>query len=253
MALIDPPATGWLDWLREHALTAAPAHTVILLDGAFLPGMRTRLEACASCVALFEHGTAATAEALDVSPLLIDFDPEHTALHTCLADTSGLPALSVLRSTVPATLLADSLAAWCLVDIDGTPFNFRFADTRRQPAILRTLDDAQRTHMLGPVTQWHCLGRDGHWHALPLGERKVSQPALRTALTTSQVAALLRDAEADEYLALLADTWPPGFRAARPSQRHRLVEEALRRADEAGIDSPAQRLNAVRAVIDGER
>ncbi|PTD94926.1 DUF4123 domain-containing protein [Pseudothauera lacus] len=249
MTLIDPPAADWLDWLREHARCAAPAHTVILLDGAFLPGLRQRLQALGiPAMALFAHAGPATAAALELSPLLFDFDPEHPGMHQCLAASAGHPALAVLRSSAPAAVLADSLAAWCVVEIDGSAFNFRFADTRRQPAILRTLDPARRAHLLGPVVQWHCLNRQGQWQALETATDGQT-PTTRATLELTQFAALVRDAEADECLAHLADSWPPAVRSIRPSQRHALAEAALCEADAAHIDSPAQRLAMVAAAL----
>lgn len=230
--LTDPFAEDWLDILHQRFRDRPAAHALhVLVDGAFVPGLHRRIGVDRKAL-LFEGLPASGPSTLDVSPFIVPFDPEHRALRAVLRKCQGWPMVSVIESPEPWLDLAARLAAWCIVEVDGQRFNFRFADTRRLPAILRTLDGAQRRQFAGPAVSWSHIGRDGTWQMLALagsGNPIASGPRLDDA----QFGALVEDSRADEVLARLDDH--PNRGAHRPSQAHALVSSALAPAINAGV------------------
>ena len=230
--LTDPFAEDWLATLLQRFRERPPAHALhVLIDGAFVPGLHRHI-AAGSKRLLFEGLPASGPRTLDVSPFVLPFDPGDRALEAVLRRCQGWPMLSVIESPEPWPDLAARLAAWCIVDVDGQRFNFRFADTRRLPAILRTLDGAQRGQFAGPAARWTHIARDGVWQTLALdgsGGPIASDPQLADA----QFTALVEDSRADEVLARLATH--PDLAAYRPSQAYALISSALVPALQAGI------------------
>jgi hypothetical protein len=231
--LTDPFSDDWLDVLQQRFRERPAAHALhVLIDGAFVPGLHRHINAGRKTL-LFEGLPASGPGTLDVSPFVVPFDPEDRALRAVLRRCQGWPMVSVIESPEPWLDLAARLAAWCIVEVDGQRFNFRFADTRRLPTILKTLGPAQRGQIAGPAVSWSHIGRDGSWHALALdgsGGAIASDPQLDDA----QFAALVDDSRADEVLARLATY--PGRSSYRSSQAHALISSALVPALEAGMD-----------------
>ncbi|MGI4844395.1 MAG: DUF4123 domain-containing protein [Janthinobacterium lividum] len=231
--LTDPFADDWLDVLQQRFRERRAAHALhLLIDGAFIPGLHRRLAAGRKAM-LFDGLPASGPATLDVSPFVVLFDPADRALGTLLRSCEGWPMLGVIESPEPWPDLAARLAAWCIVENDGQRFNFRFADTRRLPAILKALDARQRGQLTGPAVSWSYIGRDGNWHTLALdgsGGAIASDPQLDAA----QFAALVEDSRADEVLARLDDH--PARAAYRPSQASALICSALAPALEAGLN-----------------
>lgn len=231
--LTDPFAEDWLDMLHQRFRDRPAAHALhVLIDGAFVPGLHRHIGVDRKAL-LFEGLPASGPSTLDVSPFIVPFDPEDRALRAVLRRCQGWPMVSVIESPEPWPDLAARLAAWCIVEVDGQRFNFRFADTRRLPAILKTLDRAQRGQFAGPAVSWSHIGRDGSWHRLALdgsGGAITSDPQLDGA----QFAALVEDSRGDEVLARLATH--PGLATYRSSQAHALISSALAPALKAGMD-----------------
>lgn len=230
--LTDLFADDWLDVLQQRFRERPAGHALhVLIDGAFVPGLHRGIAANRKAL-LFEGLPASGPDVLDVSPFIVPFDPRDRVLRAVLHRCQGWPMVSVIESPEPWTDLAARLAAWCVVEVDGQRFNFRFADTRRLPAILRTLAPAQRRQFAGPALSWSHIGRDGSWHTLTLdgsGSAIASDPQLDDA----QFAALVEDSRADEVLARLATY--PGRSAYRLSQAHALTSSALAPALKAGM------------------
>ncbi|KFI06709.1 DUF4123 domain-containing protein [Massilia sp. BSC265] len=230
--LTDPFADDWLDALHQRFRKRPDAHALhVLVDGAFVPGLHRRIAAGRKAL-LFEGLPASGPGTLDVSPFILPFDPGDRALLTVLDRCRGWSMVSVIETPEPWRDLAARLAAWCIIEADGQRFNFRFADTRRLPAILNTLAPAQRGQLTGPAVSWSHIGRDGSWRTIALdasGEAIATEPQLDDA----RFAALVEDSRADEVLARLADH--PELGTYRPSQAHALISSALAPALKAGM------------------
>jgi hypothetical protein len=127
------------------------------------------------------------------------------------------------------------LSAWCIVEVDGQRFNFRFPDTRRLPAIFDALTPGQQRAFVGGTSCWHYVDRDGTWRALPLD--RAAEPAeivTDAKLDDEQFARLVEDSEADELWTRLqyrGIEWP-----GLASQRHWLLSQALVTARKYRLD-----------------
>lgn len=230
--LTDPYDDDWLDTLHQRFLERPAGHEMhLLIDGAFVPGLHRRI-AVGRKALLFEGLPASGPDTLDVSPFVMPFDPEDRAIRAVLRGCRGWPMVSVIETSEPWPDLAARLAAWCIIEADGQRFNFRFADTRRLSAILKTLNQVQRGQFAGPTVSWGHIGRDGSWRTLSLGGTG-DAIASDLRLDDAQFAALVEDSRADEVLARL-DAHPDRG-AYRPSQAHALISSALVPALEAGM------------------
>lgn len=222
--LIDPYSDNWFDALLQRARSLSPACKLhLLIDGAFVPGLQRRLDGRRKAL-LFDGLPGSGPNTLDVSPFVLPFDPDSRETRAMLHRCQAWPMVSVIETPEPWQDLAARLAAWCIVEADGQRFNFRFADTRRFPAILKTLDSLQRGQFAGPAVDWSYIARDGTWRTLALDgiSRDV---AIHPQLDDAQFGALVEDSRADEVLAQLAAN--PDRVRYRPSQAHALIASAL--------------------------
>lgn len=258
MSWIDPFQSGWLDWVQEQSKADAGTYSLLLLDGAFLHGLYPRLVQNGStqraCCALFEGLAGSNDAALAVSPVVIEYRATDTTLHDVLCAADRRPMVTLINTVETAEQLAARLARWCVVDADGSFFNFRFPDTRRLPAIARTLTDAQRAQMLGSAHEWQCVNRFGRWEQLPISAGAVASEEA-PKLTATQFAALVKDSEADEILALLEPEFADSVRRALPSWRFVRAQHALTMANRLGIDNMQERIASVALslVCDGQQ
>lgn len=234
--LIDPFQPEWQSELNQlHADLPDGACLVLLIDSAFMPRIFRQLGIECKPIPLFEFLPACSKEARDVSPFVVPFDPRDKPLRRLLTRCSGWPMLSVLATYESIEQLARRLAAWCIVEADGQNFNFRFPDTRRLPAIFKTLTQQQRGELIGNAIGWHYIGREGSWCSLPVEPSTVplSIPG-KSTLDRHQFAQLLEDSEPDETWVQLLDRGTQTH--LLPSQRHALLSNALGVADKAGLD-----------------
>jgi hypothetical protein len=230
--LTAPCAAGWLEHLATLAHQAMQANTqpYLLIDGAFLPGLRRKLAALSPTL-LFESLPGCNDNTRDVSPLLLAYTP---AAVRWLERTSGWPMLSVIATRESQRQLADRLAAWCIVEADGQRFNFRFPDTRRLPAIFAALTSGQQAQMTGPAASWSYIARDGNWRQLALPGIDSAIAERPTVLTGAQFASLVADSEADEVLSLLSGR---GHEHAHdPYRAYCIVTQALATIPDAHSD-----------------
>ena len=208
---------------------------MLLIDGVFVPGLFHQLKGESKPVLLFDFLPSCSNEAREVSPFVVSFDPAEKSLLRLLMRCSGWPMLSVLASYESTELLAKRLAAWCIVEVDGQNFNFRFPDTRRLPAVFETLTQQQRAELTGHAIGWHYIARDGSWCSLPLESSTVPLPlSVKARLNGHQFVQLLTDSDADEMWVQLLDRGAQTELA--PSQRHALIKNALHVANKIGLD-----------------
>lgn len=227
--LIDTFPATWL----EHLQAAPSMHPVyLLIDGAFVPGLHKLLGENARSL-LFESLPGCTAETKDVSPFVTLWDAGDKRLRNLLRRCDRWPMVSAIETPESLKDLSDRLAAWCIVEADGQRFNLRFPDTRRLPAIFRTLNPAQRAQMAGPAVRWSYVSRDGQWRELEVAG-SAGEIASEPTLDQHQFGALVDDSRADELMTLLRRRRNDPYQ--HPSRSHALLDEALRAAASVKLD-----------------
>lgn len=223
--LIDSFNENFLDELDARAAElAAPNKLYLLIDGAFVPGLH-KLLASESKSLLFASLPGCNDETADASPFLTSYVPQDKPMRRLLRRCSGWPMLSLIETHETLAQLSTRLSAWCVVEADGQPFNFRFPDTRRLPAIFQTLDATQRAQFAGPVKCWSYVGRDGAWAELDVIAAS-AEPTDYPVLNERQVAALVDDSRADELLMMFRN-WGNAV-DKHPSLSHMRITRALR-------------------------
>lgn len=232
--LTDPFHVDWLtDLMAHHASVPAGANLHLLIDGAFRPGLFRELDK--EPLVLFESLPSCSEETRDVSPFVVQFEPNDRSLCRLLCRCNGFPMVSAITTFETAEKLSERLAAWCIVEADDQRFNFRFSDTRRLPDIFRVLTDQQRGEISGNAVAWRFVGRNGEWNeiAYPLTPGEFAVTA-RAKLDENQFKRLVSDSEPDEMWARLeyrgVTTHLP------PSQRHAVLSSALSLVHERKID-----------------
>jgi hypothetical protein len=236
--LIDEFSESFLDELDDIASRSTTNSLYVLIDGAFVPGLHRRFTAelgRQSVHLLFDGLPSVTEEVLDVSPFMFQYRPGNPVIRELLTTCSGLPMLSAIESAEPLGTLVERLSAWTIVASDGARFNFRFADTRRLPAILRTLSKEQLGAMAGTAPRWHYITRTAKWAANALPGASAAIGFRPQELDADQFAFLADEGEADALLANLKRSAHP-FQG-RPSEHYRCVAVVLEAATARGLDS----------------
>lgn len=225
--LIDAFSSGWLDELYARAARIPSSNQLyVLVDGAFVPGVHEILPRECKAI-LYESLPGCSDQAVEVSPFLVKFDPADRRLRSLLRRCDRWPMLSAVETPESLEQLTRRLAAWCRVEADGQHFNFRFSDTRRLPAIVRTLSNSQRDQFTGPTERWAYVGRDGCWSEIQMVSSNTG-PVSDPQFDDRQFAALVVDSLADEVMVLLSDRGHDVFRY--PSRSHALLSSAVRAA-----------------------
>lgn len=223
--LIEAFKDDFFDLLHTRAAQlSAPNGLHLLIDGAFVPGLHKTLTADSKFL-LFASLPGCSDETADASPFLTSYIPDDKRIRSLLQRCSAWPMLSLIETPESITELAARLSAWCIVEADGQRFNFRFPDTRRLPAIVRTFHPEQRAQFTGPLVRWSYINREGHWDELDV-QGVNAEPASNPVLTDWQFAALVDDSRADEVLVLLGDRGH--LVDTHPSISHARVIDALR-------------------------
>jgi hypothetical protein len=239
--LIDSYGKRWLDRLDAGEADSEGVH-YLLIDGAFVPGLHRRVKAVVPAefapTLLFEELPSCSDATRDVSPFLVSFRPSNPGFRTVLAACSGWPMVSAIQTPESQSELTERLAAWCVVDVEGQRFNFRFPDTRRLPGIFDALSAQQKTQFAGPASRWSYIQRDGNWCDLPMPGIP-SLIADHPVLDDRQFARIMRDSEADEIISML-DHQGHKNRALR-SQQYASVELALLVAHRTTLGTSAKR------------
>lgn len=198
-----------------------------------MPGLYRRIRATGIAVSfLFETLPGFSDATRDVSPFLVPWTGGNRRFESLLCECSGYPMVSAIASVERLSELTARLSAWCVIEAGGQRFNFRFADTRRLPAIFETLMPFQRDQLVGPASRWSYVGRTGSWSDLEI-EAGAAAISDRPALDDVQFARLVRDSEADEMIAMVDRCGTVG--EASPSDRFAMVSRALHTADGFGL------------------
>jgi hypothetical protein len=231
--LVDAYAEGWLEELAARDEAVRPdRHLTLLIDSAFVPNIHDAIPREKKAL-LFERLPGCSDEARKVSPVLVSFDATDGQLEKSLMRCDRWPMVSAIETTEPLVELAARLAAWCVVEADNQRFNFRFADTRRLPAVLSVLNAEQLAQFCGRAASWLFIGRDGAWYEkelVPLNAAVANDPVL----DQSQFSALVEDSRADELLNSFSLRGHTVYRC--PSRSYELLSTALGVADEASLN-----------------
>nr|WP_314543666.1 DUF4123 domain-containing protein [uncultured Massilia sp.] len=226
--LIDAFAEDWLGHLDKHcALLSSGFHLYLLLDGACVPGLHHGFPSERKVI-LFDSLPGCNQNTRDASPFVTPYDRADRWLKSMLRQCSGWPMVSAIITSESLSQLAERLRVWCIVEADIQRFNFRFPDTRRLPAILSTLNFAQRKQLTGPAVSWSYVGRDGLWYELDVVTSSNAAAAKSPTLNAQQFSALVDDSQADELMGLLHHHGRDVF--SQPSKSHALLVIALRAA-----------------------
>jgi hypothetical protein len=221
----------------------------LLIDGVFVPGLHRKLHQLSPTL-LFESLPGCNDETRDVSPFLVPYAKSASNLALRLKQCNGWPMLSAIETSESQSELAERLAAWCIVEVDGQRFNFRFPDTRRLPDIFSVLTDAQKSQMAGPARRWSFIARDGTWRELSVASVASAIADRPAVLDERQFAELVADSEADEVLTMLRDR---GYVIeSDPYLHHSIVSQALGAARNSALDVGAKLDWCERCVGDGE-
>jgi hypothetical protein len=230
--LIDTFTPDFIEALEARAAALDPSHQLfLLLDGAFVPGMHRMLRSDAKAI-LFESLPGCSEETKDMSPFLTPFRPADKTMRRLLKRCDRWPMVSAIETTESLRELSERLAAWCLVQVDGERFNFRFADTRRLPCIVKTVSPAQRASFCGAALRWTYISRDGRWAELKIDGPSAPRAA-EPVLDQRQFASLVDDSRVDELMVQL------GYRGnathKHPRRSHELLTAAIKAATEAEL------------------
>jgi hypothetical protein len=217
--------------MRAAKLTA-PNALYLLFDGAFLPGLH-RMLTTENKSLLFASRAGCNDETADCSPFLTRYVAHDKGMRSLLSRCSGWPMVSLIETSESLAQLSNRLSAWCIVEADGQRFNFRFADTRRLPSIVLTLDSAQHAQFAGPATRHSYVDRTGNLNELDV-PRTTAEPATGPVLNDRQFASLVDDSRADELFVLLGDR---GYKVNdRPSVGNARMTAAIQVAVSSKLD-----------------
>lgn len=211
------------------------AHMLLLVDGAFLPGLFRQIKQAGDRNVIFESLPGCSEATRDVSPFLVAFDPSDTSIKSLFHRCSGYPMMSAITTLESKQHFAERMAAWCVIEAGGQRFNLRYPDTRRLPAIFDVMSERQRGEFIGNTLSWRYIGRDGTWKSLPVeNSARQSLISKRPALDGRQFNCLVGDSETDEIIVQLGQR---GIETSLTrSQQYDLLSAASRTFVETGLD-----------------
>lgn len=226
--IVDKFSGHWLTELDARAKDAFSSNRrlYLLIDGAFVPGLHRRISVCYK-KSLFASLPGADDKAIDVSPFLTPFSSGDKIVNALLRDCCGWPMVSAIETPDSLEQLASRLSVWCIIDVGGQRFNFRFADTRRLPAIFSILTEVQRSEFVGPAVRWSYTARNGQWCELDV-RYSSAKPAVEPGLTEAQFSDLVADSLVDEIMVALRGRGHGVFMS--PYQSYKLICLALEAA-----------------------
>lgn len=238
--LISEHEPGWLDALQEEIesldATKPNVHVLALIDCAFN-------ERCHAAIrryrlpsrSLYDLSDNPSYELQAVSPTLVPLAPaKASAWREVLRLTDGWPMLSLIVTHETLDEVARRLTPWCIVNADGQPFVFRFADTRRLPCVVDVLTPPQHGAFFGTAIAWRYRNRSAKWGELALPET-AGPVSDEVKLNDEQCARLISESEADEIIAHLKTHDPASIRQFQATEVYSLIARGLRRADFYGI------------------
>lgn len=251
--LIDPYHEHWLERLvAPDGGTTQTGATFLLIDDVFVPGLHRRIKAVMPSTdapsLLFECLPGCSDRTRDVSPFLFRYQPSNSGLRALLGKCSGWPMVCAIETAESQAELTERLAAWCVVEVDGQRFNFRFPDTRRLPAIFEALSADQRAAFAGPATSWSYIDRSGKWQEIAVPGTPCAK-ADRPRLDDEQFAKLVNDSEADEVISILTYR---GYQVGLNSHDYATVSLALRVSRTACMNTASKIAWCESCLADGQ-
>ncbi|MET3134199.1 hypothetical protein AAKU55_004494 [Oxalobacteraceae bacterium GrIS 1.11] len=224
-----------------------PLHLFALVDGAFDEQLlssrewrRVPRKSLYDNTVLAEFGAAA--------PQLLTAPAGATEqrawLEQLFAACKGKPMLSIIASTLGSDALQRHLRPYLMaITSDSLEWPLRWGDARVLPALLGTLAESQRDHLLSPLYRWWSTQRDGtlvSWRGTALHE-PVPPGFDKLPMSEGEFVGLVDAAEADAVLSNIEDNQPDLLRAHSPAQCHARVARHLELASANGIDAAGAR------------
>lgn len=262
--MINSFAAHWLDQLDRMA-RESDKKTYLLIDGVFLDDAPSFIRQWPVPIepqcALFYERSNANAAVLAASPWLLPYLSEPNQIDRLLAQCDALPAVICIRSHDDTPTLLSRLKRWTIVSCGDMQFNFRFTDTRRLPAIHRTLTLKQKVKLFGEHDKWTFVNRRGQWEHLEPLDENVSQTIAKSQweelripeLNDDQFAVLLNDSEPDEIVAAIWAELPEGCvtrTTSSPADIYDYAQLALKHAARAGWVATPDRMTICRWLLE---
>lgn len=225
-----------------------PGCCFALLDvGQFAPADRPleRLLARLRGDLLFEP--SAGAEALELSPWLIELGPEPGQMRDQMAALDAvcghLPALSILKGAVTREDLLQRLRFFMWVEADGTDYLLRLADTQSMQAVAAVLTPGQRDQLFAGLHGWWCVDYEGRLcdltasdpadrppTPLPAGTPCIQTPLSRFVLDAAQTAGVVRGTEVPVFAAQIRHFEPSFAQRLSHAQQAKFASDFLEQA-----------------------
>lgn len=254
--MINPLPADWQarlqTWIDDPSLADRRARLFVLIDGAQCPVAAPFIARTAlACRALFSVLGVVNADALALSPLLVEHHPAdgaHWIRLLQLGDGRACSTLLISHESIDA--LASRLAAWCRVDADGQRLLLRIADSRVLATLLDILPQAQRAALLGPTIRIAPIARDGAWREIAVQPAE-APPARRVTLDAQCCSKLIATAEADEMHAQIRTLAPRCLDGRLPASNYHAIRQALADAARDGVLQPADRLARCLSALSG--
>lgn len=154
-------------------------------------------------------------------------------LRQLFAACEGKPMISIIASVLNAAELVRHLRPYLIARTpDTVEWPVRWGDTRVLPALLDTLDEAQCSHLLSPLSRWWAPARDG---GLVKWDGGVTSPLPgdfdKLPVSDEIFANLVDTSEADAVLTRINDSQPDLLAMASPAECHARVARHLRIAN----------------------
>ncbi|TCS39214.1 uncharacterized protein DUF4123 [Paucimonas lemoignei] len=225
----DEVAMTHLDSSTEISAQTSAGGIFLLIDAAQYPGVWRILQyrfRRLPWVSLAFDNQATSA------PILVHAATNQTrTLAWFLEHTKDMHCLSWIESPLSLSDLADHLRKLMRVEAnDGASYDIRYYDTRILSAWYQMLDASQEACVLGPITSWTYLDRDG----MPCTLFGQANPEIRVTamlkLTADQEKRLLAAALPDIVLEQLEQNGNADLAAMPRAQRYAFVADQVNKA-----------------------
>lgn len=168
-----------------------------LVDAGQIKGLVTRIRKLhppEKCIALYE-GTFAE-NAIELSPLLIELnaDPYQASLEVSRLDDlcAGRPILGLIQAQQSTYQWLQHLRSLLRIQMDGSEYLWRLADTQMMKATVRVLNPEQKEILFGGCQSWWVVTDDGVIENMASSQKKtVTEPAQTLQMDADQETALL--------------------------------------------------------------